>query len=656
MEGRRVVSSSPRPCSGRRVLAKKRPRVDGFVNSVKKLQRREICSKRDRAFSMSNAQERFRNIGLQEEYDTHDPKGHCPMVLPFLKKRSKIIEIVAARDIVFALAQSGVCAAFSRETNQRICFLNVSPDEVIRSLFYNKNNDSLITVSVYASDNFSSLKCRTTRIEYIRRGKPDAGFALFESESLKWPGFVEFDDVNGKVLTYSAQDSIYKVFDLKNYTMLYSISDKNVQEIKIREHDLMRLGQFCDAFVFVIPGIMLLIFTRAGSHVPLKILSIEDGTVLKSFNHLLHRNKKVDFIEQFNEKLLVKQEDENLQILDVRNAEFTEVSRMEFMTPSAFIFLYENQLFLTFRNRTVAVWNFRGELVTSFEDHLLWHPDCNTNNIYITSDQDLIISYCKADSDDPLEGSAGSINISNILTGKCLAKIRATSDNPKDENSDSSDSPFPGRMKKRLYSGRIRNTVAEALEDITALFYDEERNEIYTGNRQGLVHCTTSTSARKNELMSLSLVFRNLEERFSKRNRASSLSNAPERFRNIGLQEEYDTHDPKGHCPMALPILKKRSKVVDIVAAHDIVFALAQTGVCAAFSRETNQRICFVNVSPDEVIRSLFYNKNNDSLLVASVYASDNFSSLKCRSTRIEDIQRGKPDAGFALFESESLK
>ena len=81
----------------------------------------------------------------------------------------------------------------------------------------------------------------------------------------------------------------------------------------------------------------------------------------------------------------------------VRNSELTEVNRTEFMTPSAFIFLYENHLFLTFRNRTVAVWNFRGELVTSFEDHLLWHPDCNTNNIYITSDQDLIISYCKAE-------------------------------------------------------------------------------------------------------------------------------------------------------------------------------------------------------------------------------------------------------------------
>ena len=69
--------------------------------------------------------------------------------------------------------------------------------------------------------------------------------------------------------------------------------------------------------LFISPGIMLLIFAKASSHVPLKILSIEDGTVLKSFNHLLHRNKKVDFIEQFNEKLLVKQENENLQILDV---------------------------------------------------------------------------------------------------------------------------------------------------------------------------------------------------------------------------------------------------------------------------------------------------------------------------------------------------
>nr|GEV62688.1 E3 ubiquitin-protein ligase UPL1-like [Tanacetum cinerariifolium] len=46
------------------------------------------------------------------------------------------------------------------------------------------------------------------RARYIQRGQPDADFPLFESESLMWPGSVEFDNFNGKVLTYSAPDSV----------------------------------------------------------------------------------------------------------------------------------------------------------------------------------------------------------------------------------------------------------------------------------------------------------------------------------------------------------------------------------------------------------------------------------------------------------------
>lgn len=91
----------------------------------------------------------------------------------------------------------------------------------------------------------------------------------------------------------------------------------NRSEIPILRIIFIKYLVALNMFAFNSPGIMLLIFRRASSYVPLKILSIEDGTILKSFNHLLHRNKKVDFIEQFNEKLLVKQENENLQILDV---------------------------------------------------------------------------------------------------------------------------------------------------------------------------------------------------------------------------------------------------------------------------------------------------------------------------------------------------
>jgi len=419
--------------------------------------------------------ERFRNFSLVSKLDSHASKDASDFYkLCFLRNRSKVVEIVSAKDIVFGLTQTGVCTAFDRLTSKRICFLNTEPDEVIRSLFYNKSNDSLITVSVYRADNYSSLKCKSTSLEYIRRNKPSKGFSLFETESLRWPGFVEFDDVNGKVLTYSATNKVYKVWDLMNYNLLYAIVDANIQEIKIS------------------PGIMLLIYNRTSSkkngkvteHVPLKILAIGSGETLKEFNHPIKPEKKIDFIEQFNEKLLVKQENENLEIVDVRTSSVHNVDCTHFMTPSAFIFLYENQLFLTFRDHIVSVWNFKGELVTTFEDHMLWHPDCNTNNIYITSQQDLIISYCKnkkqkhgfgqglnrvssGDEDDEHDevSSKGSLNISDIFTGKCLAKIVA-------------------KRSQSNYQEQLR-----ALDDVTALYYNEELNEIYTGNKLGVVHC-----------------------------------------------------------------------------------------------------------------------------------------------------------------------
>jgi hypothetical protein len=296
-------------------------------------------------------------------------------------------------------------------------------------------------VSVFRKDHFSSLHCRSTPLAHIRRGRLDSAVRIFESESLRWPGFVEFDDVNGKVLTFSAEDKNYKVWDLNTYEHLYTIKDDCIQEIKIS------------------PGIMLLIHHRHESHVPLRIVDIETGFILKECNHLLHRNRKIDFIEQFNEKLLVKQEHENLQIVDVRTADVISVPRTHFHTPSAFIFLYENQLFLTFRQRQVSVWNFKGELVTTFEDHTLWYSDSHTNSIYITQHQDLIMSYCQLDN----ECDHGSINVSWISNGKLLARI----------------SCMPSRDDQDH---------RRALEEVTALYYNEDRNEIYSGNRQGNVH------------------------------------------------------------------------------------------------------------------------------------------------------------------------
>ena len=427
-------------------------------NIIKNLQDRELSSKPHRAFVNATAPHRFQNMRLSYKLDTHaaDPNHKSPPshILPFLMGRTKIVQIIAAKNIVFVLANSGLCAAFSTETDERICFMNVHSDDVIKSLFYNKNNDSLITVS---SRSRMPVEYRSTSIEYIRKAKPNAGIHLFQSESF----VVKFDDVNAKVLTYSAQDSIFKVFDLKNYSFLYSFSFSNVQRIKISS------------------GIMLFIFKRTSDHIPIKIISIEDGVVLKEFSYL-HLNTEVNFLVQCNEKLLVNQiqDNVNLQILDLLSSKLTAVvSRTEFMKPTIFILLYKKELFLTLKNQTISVWNFRGELVTSLEDHLLWHQHFNINNNYITSDQDLIISYCRDDFEDQsmVTNAVSSINVSNILSGKCVAKINAA-------------------KALECIDPSQTISVTEALEGITTLYYDEERNAIYTGNRDGHVHVWSNSS------------------------------------------------------------------------------------------------------------------------------------------------------------------
>ena len=66
---------------------------------------------------------------------------------------------------------------------------------------------------------------------------------------------------------------------------------------------------------------MLLIYRRnVPEKIRLQILDIKNGTVLKDFDHVLKPQQKIEFIEQFNEKLLIKQTKEDLHIYDVRFA------------------------------------------------------------------------------------------------------------------------------------------------------------------------------------------------------------------------------------------------------------------------------------------------------------------------------------------------
>ena len=92
-----------------------------------------------------------------------------------------------------------------------------------------------------------------------------------------WPGFVEFDEVNGKVLTFSSDVNVYKVWSLAEpLTVLYSFSDRTIpqgiHEIKIS------------------PGIMLIVCnTQDETRMPLHLLSVETGETLRTLDQPIRR-------------------------------------------------------------------------------------------------------------------------------------------------------------------------------------------------------------------------------------------------------------------------------------------------------------------------------------------------------------------------------
>jgi hypothetical protein len=86
-------------------------------------------------------------------------------------------------------------------------------------------------VSVTKKDEYNSLKCRTVPIKTINAAfqKTDVredhlllngefkGQKLFKDFSLRWPDFIEFDEINSKIITKHSIEDAYRVWSLSTY-------------------------------------------------------------------------------------------------------------------------------------------------------------------------------------------------------------------------------------------------------------------------------------------------------------------------------------------------------------------------------------------------------------------------------------------------------
>ncbi|KAF6259687.1 hypothetical protein COO60DRAFT_979949 [Scenedesmus sp. NREL 46B-D3] len=143
-------------------------------------------------------------------YDDHSSEG----VPPYMQRRSAVLELLAHGQLLFVLANSGLCSVFSMEVSctRRLGYLNAGPQDIIRSIVLNECDGSVLAVSFHATDTASpnQLHCRSVpaqRSSFSNRGSasPWCGAAgLCICEPVAFPGFVEFDEAAHRALLLNA--------------------------------------------------------------------------------------------------------------------------------------------------------------------------------------------------------------------------------------------------------------------------------------------------------------------------------------------------------------------------------------------------------------------------------------------------------------------
>jgi len=265
----------------------------------------------------------------------------------------------------------------------------------------------------------------------------------FKDEVLSWPGFVEFDEINEQVITFCAKNQTYKIWELKNYNLLYTIGGSDVAEIKITT------------------GLLMLVSHPTATHITFTLLEAENGRVIRQHQHRLQTRGSIQVVELFRHKIFLKQEATPLVIYDIYSGAKQVVNTPPFIIPSGYILMHEKHVFLTIHyNNHIAVWDLNGQHIRNLDDHQLWRTKLNNNAILVIPRQGIIISLCSSGG----FFDEGTINISDVTSGKCLAKIGCADD--------------PQQERER----------ARALSNITALHFNDARNELYTGTKAGLVH------------------------------------------------------------------------------------------------------------------------------------------------------------------------
>lgn len=113
---------------------------------------------------------------------------------------------------------------------------------------------------------------------------------------------------------------------------------------------------------------MLLLHNIRNNCVPMSLINVHTGKLIQKLS-FDQTGKDIEFLEQFNERIMIKIKNEPLKIFNCMHKTIQVIK--SFMAPEAFIFLYEKEKFLTLKEGMIEIWTSQGEMLTDFGKQIL---------------------------------------------------------------------------------------------------------------------------------------------------------------------------------------------------------------------------------------------------------------------------------------------
>jgi hypothetical protein len=109
---------------------------------------------------------------------------------------------------------------------------------------------------------------------------------------------------------------------------------------------------------------MLILFQPVGDYtLPMTVVNVHTGKDLLQISYTTGgRMRDIEFVEQFNENILVKLKGKPLKIHNVIGNKAQSIDSFT-VSPDAFIFIYERDIFVSLKSGRIAIWSIEGALI-----------------------------------------------------------------------------------------------------------------------------------------------------------------------------------------------------------------------------------------------------------------------------------------------------